>query len=122
MKLKSLLPFVFLALIISFVGCKQGPDKLISKTWKVTDVVAKGYIEDSIFQVQKSVLLNVEMTFQDNKYTMSSVGTVIESGTYTVEEGRVLVKTEKDMNMDAFVTKDKLTLETPDFTISLIPK
>jgi hypothetical protein len=122
MKLKRLLPLVLLALFVSFSGCKKGPDKLIAKTWKVTDVVAKGYIEDSIFQVQKSVLLNVEMTFQDNKYTMSSVGTVIESGTYSVDEGRVVVKTEKNMNMDAFVTKDKLTLETPDFTISLVPK
>ena len=108
--------------MISFTGCKKGPDKLISKTWKVTDVVAKGYIEDSIFQVQKSVLLNVEMTFQDKKYTMSSIVTIIESGTYLVDEGRIIVKTEKDMNMDAFVTKDKLTLETPDFTISLVPK
>jgi hypothetical protein len=122
MKLTKLLPLLMLALTISFVSCKKGPDKLIVKTWKVTNIVSKGTYNDSIFQVLKTDLLKAEMTFKDNKYTMSSNGTIIESGTYALENGKLVVKTEKGMNMDAIVTKDNLTLDTPDFMTTLSPK
>lgn len=122
MKLKSLLSLLLLALLISFAGCKKGPDKLIVKTWKVTNVMAKGTINDSIFQVLKGNLMKADMTFKDSKYTMNSDGKVIESGTYTFENGKLIVKTEQGMNMDAVVTKDNLTLDTPDFITTLQPK
>lgn len=122
MKLRNLLPLLLLIAAISFVGCKKGPDKLIVKTWKVSNVMAKGTVNDSIFQVTKNALMKVEMTFKDNKYTMTSDGSTIESGTYTVENGVVIVKTEQGMNMTATVTKENLTLDTPDFIATLLPK
>lgn len=122
MKMRTLLSVMLLAVVVVFVSCNKGPDKLIAKTWKVTDVVAKGTVIDSIFQLQKAALLKVEMTFKDNKYTMSVDGNVVESGTYTVKDGKLVVQTEQGMNMDATVTKEKLTLDTPDFTTTLLPK
>jgi hypothetical protein len=122
MNLKKLMPLFFLALMVAFVSCKKGPDKLIVKTWKVTNVVSKGTYNDSTFQALKADLMKTEMTFKDNKYTMSSGGNVIESGTYALENGKLVVKTEKGMNMDALVTKDNLTLDTPDFMTTLQPK
>lgn len=122
MNLKKLLPLLFLALMVSFVSCKKGPDKLIVKTWKVTNVVSKGTYNDSTFQAIKTELMKAEMTFKDSKYTMSTDGNVIESGTYALENGKLVVKTEKGMNMDAIVTKESLTLDTPDFMTTLQPK
>jgi hypothetical protein len=122
MKLRNLFPLLILAMTISFVSCKKGPEKLIVKTWKVTDVVSKGTYNDSVFQVLKADLMKVDMTFKDNKYTMTSNGNVIESGTYALENGKLVVKTEKGTNMDAIVTKEALTLDTPDFMTKLQPK
>jgi len=122
MKLAKLLPLLILALTVTLVSCKKGPDKLIEKTWKVTNVVSKGTYNDSIFQALKTDLLKVEMTFKDNKFTMSSNGNVTESGTYALENGKLVVKTEKGMPMDAIVTKENLTLDTPDFMTTLQPK
>jgi hypothetical protein len=122
MKLRNLFPLLILAMTISFVSCKKGPEKLIVKTWKVTDVVSKGTYNDSVFQVLKADLMKVDMTFKDNKYTMISNGNVIESGTYALENGKLVVKTEKGTNMDAIVTKEALTLDTPDFMTKLQPK
>ncbi len=122
MKLKNLFPLLILAMTISFVSCKKGPEKLIVKTWKVTDVVSKGTYNDSVFQVLKTDLMKVDMTFKDNKYTMNSNGNILESGTYALENGKLVVKTEKGMTMDAIVTKDALTLDTPDFMTKLQPK
>ena len=122
MNVKKIIPFLFLALMVTFVSCKKGPDKMIVKTWKVTNVVSKGTYNDSTFQALKTDLMKVEMTFKDNKYTMSSGGNVIESGTYALENGKLVVKTENGMNMDALVTKEGLTLDTPDFMTTLIPK
>ena len=122
MNLKKLLPLLLIALAVSFVSCKQGPDKLIAKTWQMTDVMPKGTVNDSIFQVTKDALMDVEMTFKDNKYTMNSEGSTIESGTYTVDKDVVVLTTEDGMRMDAVVTKDKMTLNTPDFTATLQPK
>lgn len=122
MKLTKILPLLLLALTIAFTGCKKGPEKLIAKTWKVTNVVSKGTINDSIFQVQKAALMKVEMSFKDNKYTMVSDGATIESGTYSLVDGKLVVKTEQGMSMDALVTKDQLTLDTPDFMTTLQPK
>src|SRR4030042_7171002 len=122
MKIKNLLPLLILALMVSFVSCKKGPEKLIAKTWKVTNVVAKGTYNDSTFQVIKADLMKVEMSFKDNKYTMTSDGKVIESGTYTYANNKLVVQTEQGMSMDAVVTKDNLTLDTPDFMTTLLPK
>jgi len=122
MKIKNLFPLLILAMTISFVSCKKGPEKLIVKTWKVTDVVSKGTYNDSVFQVLKTDLMKVDMTFKDNKYTMSSNGNILEAGTYALENGKLVVKTEKGMTMDAIVTKDALTLDTPDFMTKLQPK
>lgn len=113
---------MILALMVSFVSCKKGPEKLIAKTWKVTNVVSKGTYNDSTFQVIKADLMKVEMTFKDNKYTMTSDGKVIESGTYTYANNKLVVQTEQGMSMDAVVTKDNLTLDTPDFMTTLLPK
>ena len=121
MKIKYLLPILLLALIITFVSCSKGPDKLIVNTWKVTNVVSKGTYNDSLFQAIKTSLMSVEMTFEDNKYTMKSGGNVIESGTYKFENNKLTVITEKGMNMDAIVTKENLTLDTPDFMTTLQP-
>lgn len=122
MKISRLLPLMLLVLTVACVSCKKGPDKLIAKTWKVTDVIAKGTLSDSLFQVTKAELLKVEMTFKDNKYTMVSDGKTIETGTYAMENGNLVVKTENGMNMSTVVTKDRLLLETPDFTTTLLPK
>ncbi len=122
MKLKSLLLILVVAAAFAFAGCKQGPDKLIVKTWKVTNVMTKGTINDSLFQVLKTDLMKAEMSFKDNKYTMTSNGNVIESGTYTVANGVVVVKTDQGMPMNATVTKESLTLDTPDFMTTLQPK
>lgn len=122
MKLINLLPIVLLILTVSFVSCKQGPDKLIARTWKMSEVMAKGTINDSVFQELKAELMKVEMTFKDNKYTMSSNGNVVESGTYTIDNGKLVIRTEDGMNMDATVTKERLTLDTPDFIASFQPK
>jgi len=122
MKLRKLLPLLLLALTVSFAGCKKGPEKLIAKTWKVTNVMSKGTVNDSIFQVQKDALMKVEMSFKDNKYTMTSDGTTLESGTYSLTDGKLVVKTEQGMDMDATVTKDQLTLDSPDFITTLQPK
>ena len=122
MNVKKILPFLLLALMVTFVSCKKGPDKMIVKTWKVTNVVSKGTYNDSTFQAIKTELIKADMTFKDNKYTMSTDGKVIESGTYALENGKLVVKTEKGMNMDAIVTKESLTLDTPDFMTTLQPK
>ena len=122
MKLRNLLPILILAFAVSFVSCKKGPDKMIVKTWKVTNVVSKGTYNDSLFQVIKADLMKAEMTFKDNKYTMSLDGNVIESGTYALENKVLVLKTEKGMPMNAIVARDILTLETSDFVISLQPK
>lgn len=66
--------------------------------------------------------MKAEMTFKDGKYTMIPDEKTIESGTYTVENGKVVIKTEQGMNMDAVVTKENLTLDTPDFMTTLQPK
>ncbi len=113
---------MLLLLTLGWVSCKQGPDKMIEKTWKITGIMAKGTVNDSIFQLQKAELMKVEMTFKDNKYTMISSGNVVESGTYTFENNKLVVKTDQGMNMDATVTKDQLTLDTPDFIATLQPK
>jgi hypothetical protein len=122
MKISRLVPLMLLVLTVTCVSCKKGPDKLIVRTWKVSDVVAKGTLSDSLFQATKAELLKVEMTFKDNKYTMVSGGKTIETGTYTMENGNLVVKTENGMNMSTVVTKDRLLLETPDFTTTLLPK
>jgi len=122
MKIIKLIPFMLLVLAVVFVSCNKGPEKLIVKTWKVTDVVAKGTINETDFQQTKAELMKVIMTFRDQKYTMKSNGNAIESGTYSVQDGKLVVKTEAGMNMDATVTKVKLNLETPDFTIMLQPE
>ncbi len=122
MKVSRLIPLMLLVLTVTCVSCKKGPDKLIAKTWKVTDVIAKGTLSDSLFQATKAELLKVEMTFKDNKYTMVSDGKTIETGTYAMENGNLVVKTENGMNMSTVVTKDRLLLETPDFTTTLLPK
>jgi hypothetical protein len=108
--------------MFAFVSCKKGPDKLIVRTWKVTNVVSKGTFDDSTFQALKADLLKTEMTFKDNKYTMSSDGNMLESGTYVLADGKMVVTTEEGMNMDAIVTKENLTLDTPDFMTTLQPK
>ncbi|MDM7920325.1 MAG: hypothetical protein QUS12_14340 [Methanosarcina sp.] len=122
MKLKTISLLLVVAVALTVAGCKKGPDKLIAKTWKVTSVMTKGTISDSLFQVLKADLMKAEMSFKDNKYTMKVDGNVIESGTYSVADGKVVVKTEQGMNMDAVVTKESLTLDTPDFMTSLQPK
>ncbi|MFO7370710.1 MAG: hypothetical protein R6X09_10615 [Bacteroidales bacterium] len=122
MKVSRLIPLMLLVLTVACVSCKKGPDKLIAKTWKVTDVIAKGTLSDSLFQATKAELLKVEMTFKDNKYTMVSDGKTIETGTYAMENGNLVVKTENGMNMSTVVSKDKLLLDTPDFTTTLLPK
>lgn len=122
MKLKVLFPLVILVIAVAVAGCKKGPEKMIVKTWKVTNVMTKGTINDSIFQELKTDLLKAEMAFKDGKYTMTSDGKVLESGTYAVENGNVVVKTEQGMNMNAVVTKESLTLDTPDFMTTLQPK
>ena len=122
MKLRKLLPLLLFALAVSFVSCNQGPDKLIAKTWKITDVTPKGTVNDSIFRLTETALLKTEMTFKDKKYTMVSDGSTIETGTYTVDKDVVVLTTENGMRMDAVVTKDRLTLNTPDFTATLLPK
>lgn len=122
MKMKKLMPLLFLILTIAFVNCTKGPEKLIAKTWKVSNVLSKGTYNDSVFTSIKSQLMQAEMTFKDNKYSMNSNGALIESGTYAVNNGKLVVTTEKGMNMDAVVTKENLTLDTPDFTITLQPK
>lgn len=122
MKLRKLLLLMIVALMVSFVGCKKGPDKLIAKTWKVTNIVSKGTYADSTFQAIKADLMKVEMTFKDNKYTMNQDGKAIESGTYALSGDKLVVTTDKGMNMDAMVTKETLTLDTPDFTTTLVPK
>jgi hypothetical protein len=113
---------MLLVLTVACFSCTKGPDKLIAKTWKVTDVIPKGTLSDSLFQITKAELLKVEMTFKDNKYTMVSDGKTIEAGTYAMENGNLVVKTENGMNMSTVVTKDRLLLETPDFTTTLLPK
>jgi len=113
---------MLLALTVSFVSCKKGPAKLIGKTWKIVDVTAKGTVNDSIFQITKAALMKVEMSFKDNKYSMTSEGTTLESGSYSIENENVVLITEKGMKMNASVTKDKLILDTPDFTATLQPK
>lgn len=120
--MKKIIPLVLLAFVITFVGCKKGPDKLIVKTWKVTNVVSKGTYNDSTFQALKADLMKVEMAFKDNKFTMTSNGNIIESGTYSFANEKLVVTTEKGMNMDAIVTKDNLTLDTQDFMTTLQPK
>ena len=122
MKLRKLLPLLLFALAVSFVSCNQGPDKLIAKTWKITDVTPKGTVNDSIFRLTETALLKTEMTFKDKKYTMVSDGSTIETGTYTVDKDVVVLTTENGMRMDAVVTKDRLTLNTPDFIATLLPK
>lgn len=122
MKLRKLLPLMLLALLISVASCKKGPDKLIVNTWKVTNVISKGTYNDSIFQSIKDDLMKSEMSFKDNKYTMKTNGTVIETGTYSLENGNLVVTTEMGMNMNAIVTKENLTLDTPDFMTTLQPK
>src|SRR4030043_1858352 len=122
MKLKNLVQLLVLVLMVSFVSCNKGPEKLIAKTWKVTNVMTKGTYDDSTFQVIKADLMKAEMTFKDNKYTMTSDGNVIESGTYTYANNKLVVQTEQGMSMDALVTKDNLTLDTPDFMTTLLPK
>ena len=122
MKLRKLLPLLLFALAVSFVSCNQGPDKLIAKTWKITDVTPKGTVNDSIFRLTETALLKTEMTFKDKKYTMVSDGSTIETGTYTVDKDVVVLTTENGMRMDAVVTKDRLTLNTSDFTATLLPK
>lgn len=122
MKISKLFLVMLLTMSVAFVGCKKGPAKLIAKTWKVTDVTAKGTVNDSVFQLTKAALMKVEMSFKDNKYSMVSDGNTIESGTYAVENDKVVLTTEKGMKMDANVAKDKLTLDTPDFTTTLQPK
>lgn len=122
MKLKTLLPLVILVLAIAAAGCKKGPDKLIVKTWKVTNVMTKGTVDDTVFQPLKAELMKAEMSFKDGKYTMTSNGQVIETGTYSVTNGTVVVKTEQGMTMNAVVTKESLTLDTPDFMTTLQPK
>lgn len=122
MKLHKLLPILLLVLTITMVSCKQGPGKMIAGTWKITDITAKGTVNDSVFHAMKAELLKVEMTFQGNKYTMSSDGKVIESGTYVVDKDKLMLRTDQGMAMDATITKDRLTLDTPDFTAVLIPK
>ncbi len=122
MRLRNLAPLILLALLVSFTGCKKGPDKLIVKTWKVSSVVSKGTYNDSVFNAIKDNLMKVEMTFKDNKYTMTENGATIESGTYALTNGKLVVTTEGGMNMDAIVTKENLTLDTPDFMTNLLPK
>ena len=122
MKMKKLMPFLFLTLMIAFVSCNKSPEKLIAKTWKVSNILSKGTYNDSIFTSIKSQLMQAEMTFKDNKYSMDSSGSTIESGTYASVDGKMVVTTEKGMKMDAVVTKESLTLDTPDFTITLQPK
>lgn len=122
MKLKSLLPLLILVVAVTVGGCKKGPEKMIVKTWKVTNVMTKGVIEEAVFTQLKDQLMKAEMTFRDNKYTMTAGGTVIESGTYSVADGKVVVKTEQGMAMNAVVTKESLTLDTPDFITTLQPK
>lgn len=112
----------FLAVAVVIGGCKKGPEKMIVKTWKVTNVMTKGTIEDNQFQTLKADLMKADMSFKDGKYTMTSDGKVIETGTYSVTDGKVAVKTEQGLNMDAVVTKESLTLDTPDFMITLQPK
>lgn len=113
---------MLLAFTVAFVSCKKGPGKLIAKTWKMTEVTTKGTVNDSIFQLTKTALMKVEMSFKDNKYTMTSEGATLESGSYSVDKEAVVLTTEKGMKMDATVTKEKLTLDTPDFTATLQPK
>lgn len=120
--MKNFVMLLLAVFVISFVGCKKGPDKLIVNTWKITNVVSKGTYNDSLFQTIKSSLMKVEMTFENNKYTMKSDENVIETGTYKLENEKLIVTTEKGMNMDAIVTKDNLTLDTPDFITTLQPK
>jgi uncharacterized protein affecting Mg2+/Co2+ transport len=122
MKISKLMPIMLLTMTVVFISCSKGPDKLIAKTWKVTDVIAKGTLNKADFLTVKTDLLKVEMTFKDNKYTMTSNGATIETGTYSVQDGKVVVKTEQGMNMDATVQKDRLVLETPDFSTILQPK
>lgn len=121
MKLKSLLPLMILVMVVAF-GCKKGPDKMIAKTWKITNVTSKGVINDSVFRDMKAQMMEAEMSFKDNTYTMTSGGNVLETGTYTYDNGKMVVRTEQGMSMDAAVTADNLTLDTPDFMITLQPK
>ncbi|MDX9928775.1 MAG: hypothetical protein RBS37_02875 [Bacteroidales bacterium] len=122
MKLRNLLPLLLLAVLMPVAGCKKGPDKLIAKTWKVTTVMSKGTFDEATFQPLKDQLMKVEMTFKDNKYSISVDGNVIETGTYAVEGSKIVVTTEEGMKMDAVVTKETLTLDNPDFMTTLQPK
>lgn len=122
MKLKTILWILLVTFMVSLSACKKGPEKLIENTWKVTNVVSKGTYNDSVFQSIKAELMTVEMSFKENNYTMKSDGNVIETGTYKLVNGKLVVTTEEGLNMDALVTKDNLTLDTPDFMITLQPK
>lgn len=122
MKTAKLMSLMLMAVIFAFASCSKGPEKLIVKTWKVTNVAAKGAISDTDFQQLKAELMNVEMAFKNGVYTMTSNGNTIEKGSYSVQNGKLVVKTQEGLNMDATVTKDRLILETPDFTTSLQPK
>lgn len=122
MKLKTGIWILLVAFMVSISACKKGPEKLIENTWKVTNVVSKGTYNDSVFQSIKAELMTVEMSFKENKYTMKSGGNVIETGTYQLVNGKLVVTTEEGLNMDALVTKESLTLDTPDFMTTLQPK
>ena len=49
--------FMLLVITVAFVSCSKGPDMLIAKTWKVTDVVAKETINETDFQQTKAELM-----------------------------------------------------------------
>jgi len=49
-------------------------------------------------------------------------GNIIESGSYTIDADSLVIKTDKGSPMKAKVANNRLTLETTDFTITLLPE
>jgi hypothetical protein len=119
---RRLLLLLLPVMVLAISGCRNSTGKMIQKTWKVSEVLPKVTYDPELLKLVKEDLMRSKMNFSENKYTMMMDGNIIESGSYTIDADSLVIKTDKGSPMKAKVANNRLTLETTDFTITLLPE
>jgi len=118
--------FYLLALLIavSFASCKKGPQKLLVKKWKLTEIVSPK-IKDE--QTKKQMYASVTFDFKENgNYDIAGLKDGGDQGKWELsKDGKTLttksIDGKGDMSVIELLTEEKLVLTQADMKMTMAP-
>ncbi|WP_418263967.1 hypothetical protein [Flavobacterium faecale] len=120
MKKSILFLFGVVLLTVLMVSCNKKRKKLVD-SWKVTEVVAKVPVSDSI---KDDILARGVLTFTDDGYVSGHLERDFVDGLYILtKKGRSLTikdETGTPFTYESIIESDKMILEDEEFKITLL--